>query len=119
MNDSICVYDMDGTLADVEHRLRFIEQGNWSAYFAGADRDKLIEPVYKSLLENKEKGYKIFLLTARHEANRKVTVKWLRANRIPYFVLLMRGDNDKREPTVFKKHIYGRILKGYKIESVY
>lgn len=41
------IFDIDGTLADLSHRLHHVsgKPKNWDAFFAEADRDALIVPM--------------------------------------------------------------------------
>ncbi len=38
----LAVFDMDGVVADVRHRLHHLRRQNWSRFFAAADADPLL-----------------------------------------------------------------------------
>ena len=70
------LFDIDGTLADVEHRrIHFNqEKADWRSFnnFVGDDAPNkpLVEP-YKTLWETKK--YELILISGRSEAFRKIT----------------------------------------------
>ncbi len=80
--DSVIV-DLDGTLADCNHRLHFIESNkkDWQSFFNNCGEDLVIEPVRELINMLKEK-YMIIILTARPDSIREPTTKWLEDNNI-------------------------------------
>ena len=80
--DSIII-DLDGTLADCNHRLHFIEQPkkDWKSFFNHCNEDSVIEPV-RELINMLKTKYMIIILTARPDISKEATVKWLDDNNI-------------------------------------
>ena len=103
--DSIVV-DLDGTLADCNHRLHFIEQPkkDWKSFFNHCNEDSVIEPV-RELINMLKTKYMIIILTARPDISKEATVKWLDDNNIEYDALFMRGKNDYRKSPVVKSDL--------------
>lgn len=103
--DSIIV-DLDGTLADCNHRLHFIEQPkkDWKSFFNHCNQDSVIEPV-RELINMLKTKYMIIILTARPDISKEATVKWLDDNNIEYDALFMRGKNDYRKSPVVKSDL--------------
>ena len=103
--DSIIV-DLDGTLADCNHRLHFIEQPkkDWKSFFNHCNEDSVIEPV-RELINMLKTKYMIIILTARPDISKEATVKWLDDNNIEYDALFMRGKNDYRNSPVVKSDL--------------
>jgi hypothetical protein len=103
--DSIIV-DLDGTLADCNHRLHFIEQPkkDWKSFFNHGNEDSVIEPV-RELINMLKTKYMIIILTARPDISKEATVKWLDDNNIEYDALFMRGKNDYRKSPVVKSDL--------------
>lgn len=100
------IVDIDGTLADIEHRRHFIpKQGKkkWREFFSAMGKDTVNEWC-KWLLNHL--NVKRILLTGRPDDYRKETEEWLNANRVSYDLLLMRRSGDFRADTVTKKEIY-------------
>jgi uncharacterized HAD superfamily protein len=115
----IVLVDIDGTLADVRHRLHHIRDGrkkNWKAFFEGMDRDKPIASTVawvRSLAENHD----IIIITGRPEEYRARTIVWLQENGIPFHDLFMRRNGDHRPDYEIKKEALARWPKG-RIELV-
>ncbi|MCF8059028.1 MAG: hypothetical protein K9K67_07015 [Bacteriovoracaceae bacterium] len=102
------IVDIDGTLADVEHRVHHVTKNpkDWHAFHKNLVNDTpqvwcrdLIE-IYFS------QGINILLLTGRGEEYLEETKKWLLKHLVPYKSLFMRGINDRREDSVVKKEIF-------------
>ena len=106
------IFDLDGTLADCEHRRHFVDpcknlistggigecdfrpgwKPDWQAFYEACDKDVPIEPVCdvfrKTMMHNKAlntHGWEIW--SGRCESVRDKTLKWLVENLCPYFNL--------------------------------
>lgn len=100
------VFDLDGTLANIDHRMHYIEGDtkDWKSFFEACDKDSLI---YKTrqigralfLLEH----HKVVILTGRSESVREKTENWLDEHDIRYEELIMRPEGDFRHDYIFKK----------------
>lgn len=101
----IYIFDLDGTLADLTHRLRFIqkESKDWDGFFKACASDICILPVVDLLKGLERAGNAIFIVTGRSEAVKDETKKWLRLNGIPYDELVMRKVDDHRHDNIIKK----------------
>jgi phosphoglycolate phosphatase-like HAD superfamily hydrolase len=102
------IVDLDGTLADVEHRVEFVKQTpiNWKDF-----NDRMIhDPIYLWCFElihaMKDRGYKIIFITGRGEDYRSHTLNWLLKNQVQFDELYMRKPNDQREDADVKEEIY-------------
>ncbi len=94
----IVFVDIDGTLADVRHRLRHIRGGkrkNWKAFFEAMDHDT---PVVSTVawVRSLACDHEVVIITGRPEHYRARTVAWLKQNDIPFADLFMRRDGDHR-----------------------
>lgn len=107
------IFDIDGTLADASHRVHYIldvKDGekvgskHWDKFLAEAENDNPIPAMAELIRTLYRHGY-ITLSTGRREDQRQMTQKWLRANRIPWDVLLMRPTGDRRSDTIVKPEI--------------
>lgn len=105
----LAVFDIDGVLADVQHRLHHIEgrRKDWPAFFAAAVDDPVIEEGRALALEA-ARDCEIAYLTGRPERCRRDTETWLRAQGLPPGTLRMRPDHD-RQPAARMKP---RALRG-------
>jgi hypothetical protein len=93
----IAVVDLDGVLADVRHRLRFVETRpkDWRAFFAAAADDPVLEEgrrVVAALAEVHDVVY----LSGRPEYCRDDTIAWLRRHGLPEAPVHLRPWGDHR-----------------------
>jgi hypothetical protein len=100
----IAVFDIDGVLADVRHRLHFVESRpkRWHAFFAAAGADGLLAEG-AALLRSLSPTHDVRYLTGRPERLRPVTEAWLRDHTLPTEPLAMRPARDRRPSRVFKR----------------
>ena len=102
------IFDIDGTLADLNGRERFLHNGkkDWESFNANMDKDLPNIPVvelYRTLYNSKQ--YELILISGRQERFRKVTETWLTKHQIPFDTLLMRGNTDFRHDCEVKQDI--------------
>ena len=99
----IAVFDVDGVVADVRHRLRHIARRpkNWAAFFAAAGRDTPLEAGV-DLVHHYAAGHRLVWLTGRPERLRRVTSRWFAEHGLPAGTLLMRPDDDRRPARDYK-----------------
>jgi hypothetical protein len=109
------VVDLDGTLANCDHRLHLIEgaKKNWDLFFDGCINDTVIEPML-NLIRLLSKDNKIVFITARPEKNRTLTAQWLVDNNITYDLLMMRPNKDFNKSPVSKQKMLSSLIdSGY------
>lgn len=114
MKTVIC--DIDGTIADTGHRIKYITNGlkDWDKWHANAHKDKPIEEIVMLLDLLSAADFKIVMCTARDEKCRNDTVKWLEENDIPYDALYMRKKGDRRDDDIIKFELLEQIYEaGY------
>lgn len=101
------IFDLDGTLCDIGHRLHFVLDGarDWDGFFAGIPDDGLNSPVRDVLVALHERGEDIVLCSGRPERCRTATLEWLARFNVPFARLYMRPDNDTRPDHIIKAQI--------------
>lgn len=107
------IIDLDGTLANVEHRIHHVRgegKKNWKKFFEGMAKDEPME--WCRFLTNNLPAT-IILLTGRPADYEIVTREWLKAKEIKYDILLMRNSGDFRPDTIVKKEIYESRVKDF------
>lgn len=107
------IVDMDGTLADVTHRLHHIRgrrKKNWKRFFEGMDADPSNE-VVAQWVRNLPPEYEVVIVSGRPEAYGDRTIAWLRRFNIPFSHLLMRRDGDHRPDHIVKQEILDTLPK--------
>lgn len=99
--DGIAVFDVDGVVADVRHRLHHLDRGAWHRFFDAADEDPLL-PEGARLVADLAGKHEIVWLTGRPEWLRSVTEQWFSDHGLPTGELLMRPDRDYRPAPLYK-----------------
>lgn len=103
MND-IYVFDIDGTLADNQHRVHYLEgdKKDWDGFFGAQEHDTVNYGTVQILDALVAQDHPIILLTGRGEELREGTVQWLAENEIDYDVLIMRPEGNREGDDVLK-----------------
>jgi len=115
----LAVFDIDGVLADVRHRLHHLQARpqRWNAFFVAADRDPLLEEGAKRL-RAAQAEHDVVYLTGRPERNRALTQAWLAQHGLPTGPLNMRPDDDHRPARWVKRETLRRLARSRTIASV-
>lgn len=112
----LAVFDIDGVLANVSHRVHFLEHSHqdWGGFFGAAWRDPAL-PEGVALVAQASQDCEIAYLTGRPEWCRRATHDWLLAHGFPDGTLVMRGNHDHRparkaKPPMLRKLAKGRVV---------
>lgn len=110
------VVDLDGTLADNDHRQHILDERlpdgrrDWAKFHSMASNDavhedvaNLVRMLYYGMAHRKEFSLEIW--TARDDTWRRETIRWLREAEIPYTRLRMRPAGDYRSSEVIKQQM--------------
>jgi FMN phosphatase YigB (HAD superfamily) len=106
-DQQLVLVDMDGTLADVSHRVHHVRgrgRKNWGAFFRAMVHDPPHE-VIADWVRNLKPEYTVVILSGRPSEYARHTVEWLRQYEIPFDHLLMRRSGDHRPDHVVKKEL--------------
>lgn len=119
--------DIDGTIADCEHRRHFVRQlpeeigkslkpfrKDWNGFFNSMSDDPVILPTRQTLKGLERLGFSIFYCSGRPDNYRKVTEKWLKDRDCPEGLLFMRRRGDSRPDNIVKE-----ILLDFEIKTRY
>ena len=109
------VFDIDGTLANTEHRKHWVasKPKNWAAWNAGMVFDTLHADIVELLNMFAARGDRIILCSGRGEETRGVTEQWLADNEIYYHALYMRAEKDYRKDSIVKVELLEQIRNDY------
>ncbi len=107
MKKNIVLCDIDGTIANNDHRQHFLEgKKDWDGFFSELINDEPIYNVISLVNDEYKKGNKIIFLTGRPERYRYSSTLWLK-NYFKFKInLLMRENNDKNNKLKVKKQIF-------------
>lgn len=106
----LAVFDIDGVLADVAHRLHHLQRRpkDWRGFFAAAPADPpLAQGV--ALAREASDGCEVVYVTGRPEQCRRDTLAWLRRHGLPEGRLVMRGVRDRRPARLAKPELLAEL----------
>ena len=115
----VAVFDIDGVLANVTHRLHHLQAHpqRWERFFQAADRDPLLtegaDRLRAALVD-----HDVIYLTGRPERNRKLTKRWLARHGLPTGPLVMRRDDDYRAARWMKREVLRELGESRTVASV-
>lgn len=108
MKNTIIV-DIDGTIAKVGDRLKYLQQEkkDWDSFYEHCDEDEPIKDIIELIELMQIHEYNIVFCTGRRESVRKKTEDWLFKNIwcLREYKLLMRKDGDWRHDTEVKPEL--------------
>ena len=109
----IYIFDIDGTLADLTHRLLFIQQkpAKWKEFFEACPGDSPIPEIIKVAQALGAEGYDIVYSTGRSEDIRRLTDEWMDKYHLPVGEMFMRKSGDHREDNVVKSELLDNIIE--------
>lgn len=101
------VFDLDGTLANIDHRVYHIanrEYGkkDWRAFYAACDKDWPIRDTLRVAQALLATGHHVEVWSGRSAEVRDKTEAWLAANGLHGVTIRMRAEGDHRLDTVVK-----------------
>lgn len=110
----IYIFDIDGTLADLSHRLHFIQQKpkDWHGFFAACPDDAPI-PAVIAIAKALAPDFSIKLITGRSDEIREATALWLNQQGVFFSDLLMRKAGDHREDSIVKSELLDELMAAY------
>ena len=108
----LAVFDVDGVLADVRHRLHHLEARpkDWAGFFrAAVDDPPLAEGV--ALATESAKDCEVVYVTGRPEHCRDDTLAWFARHGLPPGRLSMRASQDRRPARLAKPQLLRRLAR--------
>lgn len=116
MNKNICIFDLDGTLSNGNHRLHLLPKKDlhltesWTEFNMAAGGDAPITDTIRVMKAMRAAGFIVIILTGRSDEAREITEKWLVQNGASHYdLLIMRSASDNRKDTVIKEEILRKI----------
>lgn len=111
------IFDIDGTIADLTHRLRYVlcsdDAKDWDKFYKACYNDRPIPDVIQLLKRIDGSGAEIIFVTGRSEICHDETITWInRFVGIKEYSVFMRKKNDHREDAELKKEIYEKNIQG-------
>lgn len=113
-DSSYIIVDMDGTLADCEHRRHFLDQSppNWKEFLKPEHvaADPVVDPV-RELIQAMSRNYLIIICSARGEELRETTNIWLAKHGVTYDELMLRATHDSRQDLAVKQDMLNLLIE--------
>lgn len=119
------VFDLDGVLADASHRQHLVDRRGgrsvgadaWRRFFAAVGDDPPL-PAARALLGLLRDDVTVILLSARPGWVFDITVEWLERHRVPWHLLVLRGDGPVERAAVFKREVVRSLVgAGFTVEA--
>jgi FMN phosphatase YigB (HAD superfamily) len=113
----VIVFDIDGTLANIEHRREHVQNGrrNWKKF-----NEKMVDDTPYAdivwLFQTLDRDCIMVIASGRGEEDREKTENWLNAHSIHCDKLYMRPAKDNRKDSIIKKEILDQIVKDYGVK---
>ena len=116
----LAVVDIDGVLADVRHRLKYVESRpkDWDRFFDSAIDDEPLAEGLATVRRLVEAGHEVVFLTGRPLRCRADTETWLRRHGLGTHRLLMRREGDRRPARLVKRDELRRLARGREVAVV-
>lgn len=115
----LAVFDLDGVLADVRHRLHHLQgrRKDWGGFFADLAADPpLVEGVRLAVELAIE--HDLVYFTGRPEWTRAMTEDWLGRHGLPTGQLFMRSSADRRPARLVKPALLRRLAADRRVAIV-
>jgi phosphoserine phosphatase len=111
----VIVFDIDGTLANIEHRRSFVasKPKNWKAFVAGIPQDTPHEDIVFLAQTFFAQGNKVILCSGRGEESRAVTEQQMKDFDVDFNALYMRSKGDHRQDNIVKVELLAEIRRDF------
>lgn len=109
------IFDLDGTIALIQHRRHHVENGNtrWDRFYAECVNDLPNAPVIHTMDLLHDSGAEIWLFSGRSDEVRDQTLTWLE-DHVPFYIdprsVMMRRSDDHTADDALKRRWYNEML---------
>lgn len=106
------IVDIDGTLADLTHRLHFLEKRDYDGFYGALNKDEVKLNIVETVVNlGMLKSNRIILCSGRPDTYRKETSDWLLVEAgLTCEALYMRSAGDYRKDHIVKAELYDKML---------
>lgn len=101
---NLVLFDLDGTLCGIEHRLHFITNGkkDWEGFFKACVDDVPRPDIIKVFKAMKAAGHEVWIVSGRSSQVQEETIEWLKRYDIQPRMLIMRKQGNSTPDQVLK-----------------
>ena len=113
--NKVIVFDIDGTLANIEHRRGFVasKPKNFKAFNAAIPQDTPHEEITFLAKMFADQGHTVLLCSGRGEDERQVTVDQMANFGVKFAKLFMRSKGDYRKDSIVKVELLAEIREEF------
>ena len=113
--NKVIVFDIDGTLANIEHRRGFVasKPKNFKAFNAAIPQDTPHEEITFLAKTFADQGHTVLLCSGRGEDERQVTVDQMANFGVKFAKLFMRSKGDYRKDSIVKVELLAEIREEF------
>ena len=100
----IILCDLDGTLADCQHRIHHILKTpkDWKSFFSDCSYDEPIQHIIDLINAIDRSKYEVWITSGRSDECKQQTIKWLYDSGVMYDNLIMRKSGDHTDDGILK-----------------
>jgi hypothetical protein len=108
------VVDLDGTLANIDHRVHLVKRDKpeWDQFYAACHKDSVNQWCAEIMSAFHSQNFKVLIVSARRDTEKAKTLKWLDSNMVRYsqLIMLRKGDDNTPDTQLKKKWLnsYGK-----------
>lgn len=115
----LAVVDIDGVVADVRHRVHFVQRRpkDWDAFFAAAADDPPHDEGL-AIVRRLAQDHEVVFLTGRPDRLRDDTRRWLRRHGLDGHRLLMRPEGERRPAALVKVRYLRELARDREVAVV-
>ena len=106
------IFDVDGTLMDIQHRRKFVDgsqKKDWKAFKDATSQDTPKVDVFAIAKSLKAKGHRIIISSGRNISQRATTLQQLMKQGLAFDAIFMRADDDYRSDDVVKSDMLDQM----------
>jgi len=99
------IFDVDGTLMDIEHRRHFVVQRpkDFDSFRAATKDDTPKNDIFAIAKALKAAGHRIIISSGRNKSQMDITVEQINRNGLEFDAIFMRSDQDWRQDFIVKE----------------
>jgi phosphoglycolate phosphatase-like HAD superfamily hydrolase len=111
----IILFDVDGTLANCQHRQRHVQQKpkRWDLFNKTMHEDTPHDDIIWLAKMFYAQGHKVIICSGRGSEFMDVTVKWLDDHEVKFHGIYMRPVRDSRRDDIIKAELLAEIRRDY------
>lgn len=113
MTKKAVIFDVDGTIANNEHRVHHLKETpkNWDAFFSKQSDDPPYLPMIAVAQAMSNAGHSIIICTARHNKHAEETILWMEKHNMPWDEFYSRDEGDRTNDDIMKRELLQRMRK--------